>query len=125
MNSRNFGLPLAFGAPLVYSIMNVGMRFQLDSTLTVWGLLCVRGLVGLLFLGLAAKMFKKKLGGKNRPRLLLVGLTSFLSTICLVLAIANIPLYQALVLLYLFPALTVPLDFFLNGARVGRRTVFW
>lgn len=122
---QNPGLPLAFGSSLAYCVLNVGVRLQLDSSLTVWGLLVMRGLVGLIALGLAARLFKKDLLGRNRNMLLLVGLGTFLSTICVILAIANIPLYQALVMLYLYPALTVPLNYLINSAKVGWETIFW
>ncbi len=122
---RNPGLLLALGSPLAYSLQNVWMRFQLDGSVTVWGLLLMRGLLGLAAMGLAARLLKKGLPSRNRRRLLLTGLSSYLSTICIILAIGNIPLYQALVLLYLYPALSVPLNYFLNGAPVRRATVFW
>lgn len=122
---HNPGLFLAFGSSIVYCVLNVGLRFQLDGSLTVWGILVVRGLVGLAVLGLAAKLLKKDLLGRNRNMLLAVGLGTFLSTVFVVLAIGNIPLYQALVMLYLYPALTVPLNYFINSVKVRPETVFW
>lgn len=125
LNTQNPGLPLAFGSALVYCVLNVGLRFQMDSTMTVWGVLATRGLIGLAAVGLAARLFKKELLGCNRNMLLLIGLVSFLSTVCIVQAIGSIPLYQALVMLYLYPALSVPLNYFINSTKAGPKTIFW
>ena len=120
---HNPGLPLAFGSTLAYSTLNVAVRFQLDGPLTAWGILILRGVFGLTVLGLVAVIFRKNLLGRNRRLLLAVGFCGFLSAVCVILAIREIPLYQALVMLYLYPALTVPLNFFINSARVGRRDI--
>jgi S-adenosylmethionine uptake transporter len=42
-----------------------------------------------------------------------------MSTVCETTAITLIPLYQALVLLYLYPALSVPLAWLINNERCG------
>ena len=121
--TQNPGLPLAFGSTLAYCTLNVALRLQLEGTLTVWGILILRGIFGLAVLGLAARIFRKNLLGRNRNLLLAVGFGSFMSTVCVTLSIREIPLYQALVMLYLYPALTVPLNFLINSARVGLRDI--
>ena len=123
MKIQNPGLALAFGSTLTYCTLNVAVRLQLESTLTIWGLLSLRGIFGLAVLGLAARIFRKNLLGRNRNLLLAVGFSSFMSTVCVTLAIREIPLYQALVMLYLYPALTVPLNFFINSAKVRPKDI--
>lgn len=122
--TSNPGLSLAFGSALAFSLLNIGLRFVQDETdITVWGLLLLRGPVALaaaLLFSLALK--SSPLGRRqNRPLLLLIGLCTFLSNICTITAIAVIPLYQALVLLYLYPAISVPLGFLINGHRASLR----
>lgn len=111
---------LAVSSALGYCCLNVGVRFAL-ADITVWGILLTRGLVGVCAVTLAARLLKKNIFGKNMGLLALIGLTGFVSTACTTTAISRIPLYQAMVLLYLYPALTVPMGYFINGVRVRRR----
>ena len=120
---QNPGLPLAFGSTLAYSTLNVAVRLQLDGPLTAWGILILRGAFGLAVLGLAAVILRKNLLGRNPRLLLAIGFCGFLSAVCVILAIREIPLYQAMVMLYLYPALTVPLNFLVNSTKVGRRDI--
>lgn len=124
MNVRpqNPGLPLAFGSAIAYSLLNIGARYALDDLgLTVWGLMLVRGLVALAVTVTLARFLKINVLGRDRKILALIGFCSFVSTVLVTLAIGSAPLYQALVLLYLYPAMTVPLGYFINGDRVSPR----
>ncbi|MDR1921868.1 MAG: DMT family transporter [Candidatus Adiutrix sp.] len=114
------GAALAFGSALAYCCLNVGVRFMIDE-LSVAGILVVRGLVGVIVTVMAARAFKKRLFGGNKKLLLLIGLCGSLSTICTTTAIARIPLYQALVLLYLYPALSVVFAYFINSSSISLR----
>ena len=120
--TSNPGLPLAFGSALAFSFLNIGLRYVQDETeLTVWGLLMLRGLVALAAAVIFSLFLKSSPFGRNRPLLLLIGLCTFLSNICTTTAIAMIPLYQALVLLYLYPAISVPLGFLINRHKAAPR----
>ena len=119
IKTANPGVALAFGSTLAYCVLNVGTRVLLDD-ITVWGLLLTRGLMGIVVVGLAALIFRRNVLGNNKPLLVVIGLLGFLSTVCTITAISLIPLYQALVLLYLYPALTVPLNYLVNHSTVRR-----
>jgi Predicted permease, DMT superfamily len=121
----NPGAVLAFGAALAYCGQNVGVRALLDGGITVWGLLFTRGLMGLVVVAAAAWLFHVNVLGKNRRLLLFIGLCGSASSACTTMAIATIPLYQALVLLYLYPALSVPLNFLVNRTRMRKGDGLW
>ncbi len=118
--TRDIGVWLAFTSAVGYCFANVATRFSVGE-ITVWGVLITRGAVGVAGMLLMARLFHKALGGSHFWLLQLIGISGFLSTACTVTAIMSIPLYQALVLLYLYPALTVPLDYLINGGRVRAR----
>jgi drug/metabolite transporter (DMT)-like permease len=113
----NIGVWLAFASALGYCACNVATRLAVGE-ITVWGILFTRGVFGVAAMFLAARLLRKSLFGRNLGLLTCIGIAGSLSTACIVTAIMSIPLYQALVLLYLYPALTVPLGFVVNGERV-------
>ena len=117
--TANPGSALAFGAALGYCLQNVGVRALLDGGgISVWGILFTRGLMGLVVVALAARLFHVNVFGKNRRLLALIGLFGAASSACSTMAFSMIPLYQALVLLYLYPALSVPLNLLVNRTRI-------
>ena len=117
---KNPGMVLAVSSALLYCVLNVGVRFML-ADLTVWDIVLTRGLVGAATLLLVGYIWKINVFGKHKVLLTLIGLFGCLSSVCTTTAISRIPLYQALVLLYLYPALTVPMAYFINGVRVRLR----
>jgi len=122
MSGKNPGLPLAFGSAICYTFLNIGARYALDDLhLTAWGLLFLRGIVALAVTWALARHLKISVFGRQPKTLALIGFCSFTATVLVTVAIGLIPLYQVLVLLYLYPALTVPLSYFINGDRVSRR----
>jgi len=118
---ENMGLILALAATLAYCGSNIGVRQYSDEGLTVWGILGVRGLLAVAAAVVAAKIFKIKIWGSNKRLLILLGFFSFLGNILLTSSITMLPLYQAVVLIYLYPAMTVPQNYFINGSKVSRR----
>ena len=115
------GLLLAFAATLAYCGLNIGVRQYSDEGLTVWGILGVRGLLAVAAAVVAARIFKINVWGSNKGLLILLGFFSFLGNIFLTSSLTVLPLYQAVVLIYLYPAMTIPQNYFINGSKVSRR----
>lgn len=125
VKATNPGTLLAFGSALTYCVQNAYARLLFDNDMTVWGALVLRGFVGVLVVAGAAKFFKLNVLGHKRLLLTVIGLCGFLSTCCTLTAIASIPLYQAIVLLYLYPAISVPLNYAVNGLSMRTEDIKW
>ncbi len=119
-SKHNPGLILAISAALAYCGFNIGVRFFVGD-LTIWGMLFVRGCIGVTLVALLARRFKKALWGRNKLLLAAIGISGFMSTVCTTTAISRIPLYQAMVLLYLYPALSLLLAVPLNREPITLR----
>jgi len=125
MDKTNQGLALAFGSALSFTLLNTGVRYSLDNlALSAWGILLFRGICSLLVAVLLARHFRLKLINRGGAVFCAAGFFNFLSSICITVGISLLPLYQVLVLLYLYPSMTVPLAYFINGQRAGRRAIF-
>ena len=120
LSQSNTGLFLALGGALAYCGFSIGVRFFVGD-LTIWGILFLRGCLGVTLAALVARRLKKALWGRNKLLLAGIGLSGFLSSVCTTTAISRIPLYQALVLLYLYPALSLLLAAPLNREPVTLR----
>lgn len=121
MNTKNPGLVLAVASPLAFTCFNVGVRLITADTLSIWGLLFLRGCIGVTLVYLAARALKKNLWGRNRGLLMLIGLCGFLSTACTTKAITLIPLFQAMVILYLYPSWAILLSALINREGIQLR----
>gem|GEM_PF-1926900 len=115
----NPGLSLAFGSALAYTCYSAGVR-ALIGELTIWGLLFLRGCLGVLVIGYLARLFSRPLWGPQTGLLLAVGASAFGSSICMATSLSTIPLYQALMLIYLYPVFTLLLAAPINGEPVRR-----
>lgn len=116
---RNPGMSLAFGSALAYTCYDVGVR-ALIGDLTVWGLLFLRGAIGVTVVGVLARIFSRPLWGQRKRALALVGLCGFLSSVANATSLSTIPLYQALMIIYLYPVFTLLLAVPINGEPVAR-----
>ena len=116
MNSKpkNPGLILAFGSALAFSLGDTGVRLTVEA-LAVLGLVFLRGLAGVIVTTAVARFLGKKPWGANIRLLTLIGLCGFLATFLTFTAISRIPLYQALVILYLYPVMSLGLASLING----------
>ena len=121
MNSKNPGLILALASPLAFTAFNIGVRLITADTLSIWGLLFLRGCIGVTLVYMAARALKKNLWGRNRGLLMLIGLSGFLSTACTTTAITLIPLFQAMVILYLYPSWAILLSALINRESIQAR----
>lgn len=117
---RNPGFSLAVGSALTYTCYDVGVRAFLPN-LTVWGLLFIRGCLGLVLATILARVFRRTLWGRHRGLLGLAGLCIFSSSVCSTTALSSIPLYQVLVILYLYPVFSLVLAVPVNGESISRR----
>ncbi|MDR1546476.1 MAG: DMT family transporter [Deltaproteobacteria bacterium] len=120
--SFNKGLIMAAASPLAFSAFNVCLRY-ISEHATVWGIMFVRGCIGALLAGLAGALLGRRLWGRRTGLLSLVGLTGCFSTALTITAITLVPLYQAIVVLYLYPAMALLFSALLNGDRVAVRDV--
>jgi drug/metabolite transporter (DMT)-like permease len=102
------GLLLAFASPFLFAAFDVGVRI-LSADVSVYGLLFLRGFVGVALAFLFARLMGVRPRFNKTGALCLVGLCSAFSTVCTTTAITFIPLYQAVVILYLYPAFAVVL----------------
>ncbi len=122
--TTNPGLVLAFGSALSFSLLNAAVRYaQDDLALSTWGILLTRGLTSLVAAFLISRYFGQRLITEGSRIFGLVGFLSFLSSVATTFSIGQLPLYQVLVMLYLYPAMTVPLGYFILGQKVGRRDI--
>ncbi|UQZ89834.1 hypothetical protein C4J81_11680 [Deltaproteobacteria bacterium Smac51] len=115
--AKNPGLILAVASPLAFTGFNIGVRF-ITEHMSIFGLLFLRGCIGVVVISLVARLFKRPLWGRNVKLLSIIGFTAFLSTACTTTAITLIPLYQAMVILYLFPTFAIILSAVINGEKI-------
>lgn len=102
----NTGYTLALGSALAYTGFDVGVKALLHE-LTVWGMLFLRGLIGLAIAALAARYYNRRLWGRHSRLLIAAGVFLFFSSVCNAVSMTSIPLYQALIILYLYPIITM------------------
>lgn len=114
------GYCLALGSALAYTCYDVALR-ALIGNLTVWGLLLIRGLLGIVLVLYLTRIKKFSPWGTQPKVLVAAGFFIFSASILGTLAIASIPLYQALILIYLYPVFTLLLAMPLNGEKVTVR----
>jgi S-adenosylmethionine uptake transporter len=117
---KNPGLLMAFTSALAYAMGDAGVRLTVGAV-TVFGLVFLRGVLGVVVTTILARFLGIKLWGDHTRLLSLVGLNSFLATNLMFTAFARIPLYQALVLLYLYPILSLGLAALINREPVSAR----
>jgi len=112
------GLFLAFGSALFYGFGDAGVRLTVGGV-SVWGLVFLRGLIGLTLTSFLAGFFGKKLWGDKVRLLSLIGLSSFLASCLIFTAFSRIPLYQALAILYLYPIISLGLAALINREPIS------
>ena len=133
----HLGLFYAFLAAAIFSSVNVAVRFSAPY-LTVWHIMFGRSLFGVLAMAGVAKWMGMGLLGRRRATLLILGITGFGSLTCLVKALLLLPLFEALLLFYLYTPFTAllspvltrdrirPLDWvFIGSAFAGTVLILW
>ncbi|MDR2443451.1 MAG: DMT family transporter [Deltaproteobacteria bacterium] len=122
IENKNHGLLLAVASPLCFATFNAGLRI-VSAQITIYGLMFLRGLVGMALVLIISKLMNLKLNKNRKLFLLSIGFVSAFSTVATTTAITLIPLYQAVVILYLYPAITVPLGYVLGGDKITPRSL--
>jgi len=117
-HTKNPGFFLAFSSALAYGLGDAGIRLTVGAV-SVWGLVFLRGLLGLVVTTFIAGLFGRKIWGENIRLLLLIGLSSFLASCLTFTAFSRIPLYQALAILYLYPILSLGLAALINREPIS------
>ncbi|MDR2302268.1 MAG: DMT family transporter [Deltaproteobacteria bacterium] len=116
----NIGFWLAVASPVAFAFFNAGVRV-ISQEMTVFGLLLLRGWTGVVLVFLASFFLKKRPWAKNPLFLCLIGFLGALSTVFTTSAFTMIPLYQAVVILYLYPSQSVLLSAVINREGISLR----
>ncbi|MDR1677860.1 MAG: DMT family transporter [Deltaproteobacteria bacterium] len=121
-NNKNVGLLLAIASPLFFAAFDVGLRL-VTADISVLGLVFIRGWVGLLIVWALISVGKQRLVFLRLRLLTVIGTITTLGSLGVATSITMIPLYQAVVILYLYPALTVVLGRLINAEVITPRTL--
>ncbi len=114
------GLVYAFVAAVCYAGLSTAIRFA-DAHMCIWHIIFYRSLFGVLVVGLLARMTGVWIFGRQRLTLCLLGLSGAFGVTALTVALILLPLFEALVLLYLFPAFAALLSPWLTSDHVSQR----
>lgn len=134
---QSWGLVWLCLAPLFYSALSISAKIA-GSHLNVWQILVGRFGLGLLVIPVVVKALGLSLWGRQRFLLTARGLCGTVAFLLLVAAFQRIPLSMAMVLFYLYPAITAvlspwvtgePTDKmawpFICGAFIGTSLILW
>jgi drug/metabolite transporter (DMT)-like permease len=116
-HSGNWGVLFAFLSASLFAALNVALRLS-EPYLTVWHVMFGRSLFGVAAMLAIARWMRIDLLGRHRPTLVLAGLTGVGGVTCLMAAIYMLPLFEALVLLYLYPVFAAMLSPYVAGDRI-------
>ena len=115
-----FGLTCAFTAAICYAGLNAAIRFA-DVHMSIWHIIFYRSLFGAVAMVLLARTAGIGILGHPRSTLCLVGLFGAAGVVALTVALIVLPLFEALVLLYLFPTFSALLSPWLTDDRMAPR----
>lgn len=111
------GLAFGFTAAIGYAGLNTAIRFA-NVHMDVWHIIFYRSLFGAAAMVVLARIAGGRILGTRRPTLCLVGITGAGGVTALTVALIVLPLFEALVLLYLFPAFAALLSLWLTRDRL-------
>ncbi len=114
------GPAYAFAAAVCYAGLNTAIRFA-DAYMSIWHIIFYRSLFGAVVMVLWARLAGVAILGRQRSTLWLMGMCGAGGVTALTIALVLIPLFEALVLLYLFPAFAALLSPWLTTDRVTPR----
>ncbi len=117
VHSGNWGVLFAFLSASLFTALNVALRFS-EPYLTVWHVMFGRSLFGVAAMLAMARWMQIDLLGRHRPTLVLAGLAGVGGVTCLMAAIYLLPLFEALVLMYLYPVFAAMLSPYVAGDRI-------
>jgi drug/metabolite transporter (DMT)-like permease len=135
--SKSGGIVWLILAPLFYSALSISAKLA-GSHLSVWQISVGRFGLGLLVIPFIVKALRLSLWGQKRFLLTVRGLCGAVAFLLLVAAFQRIPLSIAMVLFYLYPAITAILSPwvtgeptagtawpFICGAFIGTSLILW
>ena len=100
---------LALLSAFLFGLADITVKAS-SELLTVWHMLVGRGVISAVLIYAVARRMGIDIRGKNPKAMLLIGAVNVAAVICLMIAIFNLPIFEALVLLYLYPALAALLS---------------
>ena len=131
------GMFYAFLSAVLFSTFDLAVKFS-GPYLTVWHMMFGRSLFGIVAVTVMARCMGLSILGHQRCVLIITGVTGVGGAICIMAALTLVPMFEVLVLLYLFPAFagllstrltgekTAPLDWSLIGVAFGGATlILW
>jgi drug/metabolite transporter (DMT)-like permease len=123
-NRQSNGVILALVSAFLFSLGGLTIRYS-DAYYTVWHMLFGRTFFALVGMLIFAKWFRIDLWGSNRRAMFITGAITIGGVACLMVAITLLPLFEALVLLYLYPAVAALLSPLLVGEKTKLITWFF
>jgi len=118
------GMGYAALAATLFALLNVLIRLA-EPHMSIWHMMFGRSLFGVLAMTLLARSLGIRVLGVHRRLLTAVGVAGVSGVLCLMGALVLLPLFDALVLLYLYPAFAAVLSPWLTGDRVTGRDWGW
>jgi drug/metabolite transporter (DMT)-like permease len=115
--TRTQGLTFAFLAAVFAAAYDILTRFY-SSGITPWQILLVRAIFGLALSVIAARTLGLNLLGRNRVGMLFIALTLVGAVLCLIFALFRLPVFEAVLLLYLYPVFGALFSPFLVNERM-------
>jgi len=97
------GSLFAFISAGIFALGDVTVRLA-ASHVTVWHMMFARCLVGLLAVTAIANRMRLPILGRNRVAMIFTGIVNVGGGMCMMIALTLLPLFDAIVLLYLYPA---------------------
>lgn len=97
------GSLFAFISAGMFALGDVAVRLA-ASHVTVWHMMFARCLVGLLAVTAIARTMRLSILGRNRVAMIFTGIVNVGGGMCMMIALTLLPLFDAIVLLYLYPA---------------------
>ena len=120
LTGAGFSLTAAFS----FACTDVFVKIT-ESCLSIWQIAVVRCVFGLAVLLVLARVRGFSILGRNRLVLFLSGAAGAATFILIGLAVRMLPISQALLLLYLFPAFSALLSPWLTGDRISGQSWLW
>jgi drug/metabolite transporter (DMT)-like permease len=88
--------------------------------MSILGLLLIRGVTGVILILIASFIIRTKPWSNNLGILALIGFTGSMAAVFNTAAFTMVPLYQAIVLVYLYPSQAAILSMIINGEKITR-----
>lgn len=116
---RLAGIGFATASAFTFALLNVTVRFC-GPYLSVWQMVFARSVFGVAAMLMLARFTNVSIWGRERLTLLLAGVASIINVVCLMSAILILPLFEALVLLYLYPLFAALISPVICGDRLSK-----